>query len=382
MLLATACSAGTTPPGSSHGAGVTPASTASRAVIAISPGPGATGVDTTGALSVTAGKGRLTSVAVTAADGTPVSGTVGSDGSRWTPSGVLRIDTRYQVTATAVDSTGRTTTQRSTFTTLVPTRTNIGHFNITPNATYGVGMEVSLRFDQPVTDQAAVKKAVTVTASPGVDVEGHWFGQSRLDFRPQDYWAPGTVVTLHLDLSGVQTSPGVYGKQYKDVSFTVGRSQVSIADDATKTVKVYRNGQLVRTIPASLGAPGRTTYNGKMVIIERDPTENMNSQTVGFGSAYDIPDVPHAQRLTTSGTFIHGNYWSPASAFGQQDTSHGCIGLQDVQGAGDPSTPAAWFYDNSIIGDVVQVVNSPDKTVQPDNGLNGWNMPWTTWITT
>lgn len=25
------------------------------------------------------------------------------------------------------------------------------------------------------------------------------------------------------------------------------------------------------------------------------------------------------------------------------------------------------------------VKNSPDKTVQPDNGLNGWNLSWSDW---
>ena len=25
------------------------------------------------------------------------------------------------------------------------------------------------------------------------------------------------------------------------------------------------------------------------------------------------------------------------------------------------------------------VKNSPDKTIQPDNGLNGWNMSWAAW---
>jgi hypothetical protein len=28
---------------------------------------------------------------------------------------------------------------------------------------------------------------------------------------------------------------------------------------------------------------------------------------------------------------------------------------------------------------VVVVKNSPDKTVAPDNGLNGWNMAWDEW---
>jgi hypothetical protein len=29
---------------------------------------------------------------------------------------------------------------------------------------------------------------------------------------------------------------------------------------------------------------------------------------------------------------------------------------------------------------VVIVKNSPDKTVAPDNGLNGWNLSWNEWV--
>ncbi len=32
-----------------------------------------------------------------------------------------------------------------------------------------------------------------------------------------------------------------------------------------------------------------------------------------------------------------------------------------------------------MIGDVVIVKNSPDKTIAPDNGLNGWNLSWSDW---
>jgi lipoprotein-anchoring transpeptidase ErfK/SrfK len=386
LLLVTACGGSghaTAGSGPAKGAGpsASAAPTASAAAVTISPKNGSTDVATTGALKIGVAQGRLTAVAVTSSDGGTVDGAMAGNGSAWTPSGALRTGTRYTVTATAVDSTGRSVTERSAFTTLTPSDTNIGYFNVDPGATYGVGMEVSIDFVHPVANQAAVKQAVTVTADPSVDVEGHWFGDQRLDFRPQNYWAPGTKVTLHLHLDGVQTAPGVYGKQYKDVTFTVGRSQVSVADDDSKTLKVYRGGQLIRTIPASLGAPGHTTYNGKMVITEKDPTEDMDSQTVGLGNAYNIKDVPHAMRLTTSGTFIHGNYWGPSWVFGHEDTSHGCVGLEDTQGGavGDTSTPAGWFYNNSLIGDVVQVVNSPDKIVQPDNGLNGWNMSWSEW---
>lgn len=42
-------------------------------------------------------------------------------------------------------------------------------------------------------------------------------------------------------------------------------------------------------------------------------------------------------------------------------------------------SPAAWFFNHSLIGDVVVVQNSDDATVAADNGLNGWNMSWEKW---
>jgi lipoprotein-anchoring transpeptidase ErfK/SrfK len=394
LLLASACSGGSgavarggassspapvTRASGSPSAG--PTETVSKAVVSILPRSGSTDVDTTGALRVGASSGRLTSVRVTDSDGSPATGSISADGGSWTPSGALRTDARYTVSATAVDSAGLPVTETSTFTTLTPGSVNAGEFNVDPGATYGVGMEVSITFLQPVSaaDQAAVQRAISVTADPGVPVAGHWFGDDRIDFRPQHYWAADTRVTLHLDLDGVQTSPGVYDTQYKDVGFSIGRDQTSVANDTAHTLTVYRNGSVVRTIPATLGQAGDDTWEGVMVISQKYQSIDMNAETVGLGDAYNIPDVPHAMRLTTSGTFVHGNYWRPASVFGSENTSHGCIGLQDEQGGGDPSTPAAWFYDNSLVGDVVQVVGSPSATVQPDNGLNGWNMSWADW---
>jgi lipoprotein-anchoring transpeptidase ErfK/SrfK len=188
-------------------------------------------------------------------------------------------------------------------------------------------------------------------------------------------------VTLHLRLNGVKTAPGVYGQQNKDVSFTIGRNQTSVADNVAKTLKIYHDGKLYKEFPASLGDPTHTTYNGKMVVMEKDPVVDMDSRTVGLGNAYRIKDVPHGMRLSSSGTFEHGNYWRPNSVFGHENTSHGCVGLHDVKGGGDPNTPAAWVYSHTLVGDVVQVINSPDKIIPPDNGWNGWNMSWTAWKT-
>lgn len=375
LLFATACGGGD----GKDGVGAGSDKSASEAVVRIAPKDGADGVATNGALKVTASDGKLSSVKVSDDKGGKVPGRISSNGRSWTPAGRLGPGTKYTVDAVAKDADGRQSAKHSTFTTVVPKDTFVGYFTPENGDTVGVGMEVSLNFNRPIANTKAVEKAVAVRAEPSVPVEGHWFGNQRLDFRPEKYWTPGTKVTLSLRLKGVEGSEGVYGTQSKDVKFTIGRSQVSVVDAVDKQMTVTRDDKKIKTVPITAGAPATTTYNGRMVITEKYKVTRMNGDTVGFGGEYDIKDVPHAMRLTTSGTFIHGNYWASQSTFGSANVSHGCVGLFDQRGAGDKSTPAAWFFENSLVGDVVEVRNSKDKTVAPDNGLNGWNMDWAEW---
>jgi lipoprotein-anchoring transpeptidase ErfK/SrfK len=353
--------------------------TASQAVVTIAPKDGARSVATSGALKVTAAKGKLTTVTVQDDNGAPVEGKLAADGSSWQPLLHLAASTKYKVHAVAKDADGRESAKDSSFTTLVPQNTFIGHYSPEDGSTVGVGMPVSLNFTRGITDPAAVERAIEVTAEPSVPIEGHWFGNDRLDFRPEKYWAAGTEVTVKLNLDGVEGRPGVYGKQSKTVKFTIGRSQISTVDAKAHRMTVVRDGKQIKDVPITAGAPSTTTYNGQMVISEKYEVTRMNGATVGFGGEYDIKDVPHAMRLSNSGTFIHGNYWASSGTFGSANVSHGCVGLRDVRGAGDSSTPAAWFFDRSIIGDVVIVKNSKDKQISPENGLNGWNMSWAQW---
>ncbi|MEU0270455.1 Ig-like domain-containing protein [Streptomyces sp. NPDC006307] len=385
LLLATACGGGGSDSGGGKGGdrkqdAAAVGNAASQAVVTVTPKDGAASVATSGALKVTAEKGKLTTVTVADSKGNQVEGKIAADGTSWEPVRHLASGTKYKVHAIAKDAEGRESAKDTTFTTLVPKNTFIGHYTPEDGSTVGVGMPVSINFTRGITNPEAVEKAIKVTAVPSVPIEGHWFGNDRLDFRPENYWAAGTKVTVKLDLDGVEGRPGVYGKQSKTVSFTIGRSQVSTVDASEKTMKVVRDGKLIKTIPITAGAPSTTTYNGQMVISEKYKVTRMNGATVGFGGEYDIKDVPHAMRLSTSGTFVHGNYWASAGTFGSANVSHGCVGLRDARGAGDPNTPAAWFYDNSLIGDVVIVKNSKDKQIKPDNGLNGWNMSWSEWI--
>jgi hypothetical protein len=364
---------------SDSSAGAEAAKDTSSANITITPKDNSTNasIHTSGVVKVT--DGTLVSVTMTTQGGTKVAGSMSPDGTSWKPMAQLDRATEYKVVATAKDAKNRQAVANATFTTVSQANSFIGYYTPDNGVTVGVGMPVSFNFDKAITNKKAVQQAITVTSSTGQEVVGHWFSSTRLDFRPDQYWTAGSTVTVKIALDGVEGATGVYGVQSKTISFKVGRSQISTADDKTKTMTVVRDGKTIRTIPVSLGAPGNTTYNGIMVISEQYQKTRMNSLTVGLGKAYDIKDVPHAQRLTTSGTFVHGNYWRPVSIFGHQDTSHGCVGLHDAKGGNDPSVPGYWFYHQSIIGDVVIVKNSPDKTVQADNGLNGWNLSWSDW---
>ncbi|MFE9215647.1 Ig-like domain-containing protein [Streptomyces lavendulae] len=387
LLLTTACSGGG---GSNSGgsggsdakgtaAGAKSGTEASKAVVNVKPDDGAKEVATSGILKISSTGGKLTTVTVADTKGNAVEGKLAGDGASWEPARNLAAATEYKVHAVAKDEAGRESAKDTTFTTLTPQNTFVGHYTPEDGSTVGVGMPVSINFTRGITNTEAVEKAITVTAEPAVKVEGHWFGNDRLDFRPEKYWAAGTKVTVKLALDGVEGRPGVYGKQTRTVTFTVGRSQVTTVDASAHTMQVVRDGQVLKDIPITAGAPATTTYNGQMVISEKYKVTRMNGATVGFGGEYDISDVPHAMRLSNSGTFVHGNYWAPSSTFGSENVSHGCVGLEDERGAGDDSTPAAWFYNESLIGDVVVVKNSKDKQIAPDNGLNGWNMDWAEW---
>ncbi|MFE9664473.1 Ig-like domain-containing protein [Streptomyces sp. NPDC005955] len=325
--------------------------------------------------------GRLESVRVVRTGDArehPVPGRVSGDGLSWRPTAKrLAPAAAYRVDAVALDGHGRRTARHTTFRTRVPDERFLAYTAPENRATVGTGMIISLEFNRKVVDRAAVERAVEVTARPPVDVVGHWFGAERLDLRPETYWKPGTEVTVRLRLRDVEAAPGVHGLQDRSFAFTVGRAQTSVVDTAAHTLEVRRDGELLATLPATAGTAKSPTYNGKMVVTEMFETTRMNSRSVGFGGEYDIPDVPHAIRLTSSGTFLHGNYWA-GGVFGKRNVSHGCVGLRDVKG-GSSRTPAGWFFDRTLVGDVVEVRHSEDRVVAADNGLGGWNLDWAQW---
>lgn len=209
-----------------------------KPVVSVSPADGTRKAGFGDPVEVTVTDGTLASVEVTGNDGSTLAGTYNDAKTRWTSTRNPYSGTKYTVTAQAESGDAQT----ATFTTRSPGETFVGYFTPEADSTSGVGMPVSVNFTHAVSDKAAVEKAITVTAEPAVEVVGHWFGDTRLDFRPRTYWAAGTTITLGLRLKDVQGQDGVYGTQSKDVTFHIGREQISTVDLAAKEMVVKRDG--------------------------------------------------------------------------------------------------------------------------------------------
>ncbi|MFJ6381985.1 Ig-like domain-containing protein [Kitasatospora sp. NPDC092039] len=349
----------------------------STAAVSIEPKAGSVDV-APNALKIGATGGRLTTVKVNDRTGKEVPGAIAADGASWAPAAPLEVGTAYQVSAMAADADGAVATADSSFTTLTPTALAKASDNVDNGATYGVGMIVSVNFSKDVRNRDEVARGITFETDNGTVVKGHWFDDRRLDFRPEQYWKPGTKVVVHYRLKSVEIAPGVYGGD-RDEPFTIGRSQISTVDVAAHKMTVVRDG-VSDDIDISAGAPEHPTWNGTMVIMSKEGVVRMQSSTLPgmTGAPYDL-QVPHSMRLTTSGTYVHGNWWSRNSTFGEDNVSHGCVGLKDVEGGG-ADTSMGKFYDGSLVGDVMTVKNSSRKeTLDPANGLSGWNLPWSKW---
>ncbi|MFD0528037.1 L,D-transpeptidase [Kitasatospora arboriphila] len=91
----------------------------------------------------------------------------------------------------------------------------------------------------------------------------------------------------------------------------------------------------------------------------------------GSADSYDL-QVEWATRVTWSGEYVHAAPWSVGSQ-GKANVSHGCTGMSTEN--------AKWFFDNTRVGDIVQVVNSLGHEMEPfGNGYGDWNISWTDYV--
>ncbi len=353
-----------------------PGNGSSEARIEVSPAPGGAPVEVAKPVVITADKGRLVDVAVVGAGGT-LPGSTSDDGKTWTslPGAELAYDATYQVQASAVDSDGKTAQLKNSFQTINPAEKFTASAEyIDPDSTVGVGMPVAVKFDMPITDRAAVEKALVIKSSKPVEGAWSWNGEgTEVTFRPKEFWPADTAVHVSGDLYGVKGTDKAYGADNVDLNFKVGSSLIMKVDANTLQMVVERNGQVVQTLPVTTGKPGFETRSGIKVISAKEGTVIMDSATTGTpagsSESYRL-EVNDAMRLTESGEFIHAAPWS-TYAQGSYSVSHGCIGLS--------SSDADWLYGMASPGDVVVVTNTGRET-DLGNGITAWNEPWEQWL--
>ncbi|MEU1282471.1 Ig-like domain-containing protein [Streptomyces sp. NPDC005805] len=319
--------------------------------------------------------GTLVKAVVTDAEGRSLGGERSGD-TAWKSARKAAPGTTYTVRTTTRTPDGTERTDESSFTTAPADRVNKVDWRPGAATTVGVAQPLSLVFDHPVTDKAEVERQLKVTVPDGTEGSWGWIkdysGRDRVDWRPKEYWKPGTEVRLDARLNGTDSGDGGWFVRDYSTHFTVGSRQIVKVDLDAKRLTLERHGETVRSIPVSGGTPGgkKRSWGGTTVLMAKEGTINMNSETVGLGDAYDKM-VDYSMRLTWSGMYAHAAPWN-AQHMGRANRSSGCIGMD---------TPdASWFYGQVRPGDPFEITGGDTKGVpDPGNGFGAWNLSWEEW---
>jgi lipoprotein-anchoring transpeptidase ErfK/SrfK len=380
------CQVVAAPRGLAEAAPAVPTST--PAVLTVTPMPGADRVNPAAPVMVSATSGTITDVTMVNDSGKVIPGVLTPDRTAWKPTIQLGYGRTYSMTVLARGALGMPSRQTASFTTVSPSDQTevyldtVGGAPLQEGGTYGIGTVVVAHFDEPIDNKANAERRLSVTTNPPVTGSWYWTDDTTAHWRPEKYYTPGTTVTVNAAIYGTPLGDGLYGEEDEHVSFKIGDAHVSIADDVTKQVSVFDNGKLVRTMPTSMGMGGTETIGnttlsfftppGVYTVMDKANPVVMDSSTFGLPIDSRLgykESISYATRISTDGIYLH-QLNSTVWAQGNTDTSHGCLNLN-----GDN---AAWFFDFSVPGDVVEVRNTGGKPLQLwQNG--DWSVPWDQW---
>ncbi len=327
-------------------------------------------------LVIVAVGGTLTNVVVTGKAGRPVTGVLSPDRTRWT-SEALAYDAEYTAEATGMGSAGGPIAPlKTTFHTVRPHRTlQVDAFRPTDGQVVGVAMPISIYFNHPVRDKAAVERKLTVTPTIPTAGSFNWVGDDQVNWRPKEFWTAGTRVEVKAALRGIDAGGGTFGADDVRSGFTIGARHEAGGDVAAHTLTLYEDGRAVKTMPASFGRPKYPTQYGMHVAFEKHLSKRMRSDSWG-GPKEGEPGfydevLPLAVRISGNGEFVHVNS-ATVGVQGRYNVSHGCANLSPANGR--------IFFDWVQIGDPVNIVGSNVPLTTKDGDISDWLVPWDQYV--
>ena len=280
-------------------------------------------------ISVEVRDGWFQRVALTNAAGKAVAGAFNQDRTVYTTTEPLGYDATYTWSGSAVGHDGKAIPVAGKFTTVSPTKKIDGGFQFADGQTVGVAAPIIIQFDAPISDKAAVEKALNVTTNPPVEGSWAWLPDeaagARAHWRTREYYPAGTTVNVEAKLYGLPFGDGAYGEQDISLNIQIGRRQVVKAEVSSHRIQVVTDEGVIMDFPCSYGEADKArnvTRNGIHVVTEKYADFYMSNPAAGYSNAHER----WAVRISNNGEFIHANP-SSAGAQGNTNVTNGCINL-------------------------------------------------------
>jgi lipoprotein-anchoring transpeptidase ErfK/SrfK len=217
----------------------------------------------------------------------------------------------------------------------VTTPTDVANIQPAQGQTVGVAYPVTVTFAQSITNRAVAEKSIGISSPATPAGSFAWLNDRVVQWNPTGFWPAHSSIIV--TAGGAKTT------------FETGSAVVGVADINAHTFTVSIDGQVVRTMPASMGKPKHPTPIGSFTALEKQKSVVMDSRTIGIPlsdpEGYRLT-VADAVRVTWGGVYVHSAPWSVAQQ-GNSNVSHGCINLSPDN--------AAWYYDTVNIGDPIIV---------------------------
>jgi lipoprotein-anchoring transpeptidase ErfK/SrfK len=318
--------------------------------------------------------GTVQSVTLKDSAGTNVAGRLRADASAWVPDRPLKYKRSYTATVVATSAGGQSVTQTTSFSTMSEPARHVGTgLYLSADREYGVAMPVVVEFTSDIAPsaRAGVQSRLFVSTNPPQPGVWHWTGPRQVLYRAPQFWQPGTTITVRAALQGHPMGGGRYGDTDRRAVGHISKDKIVIVvENSTKKMSFYKNDQLIKTLPVSLGKKSTPSSSGTMVIMDKQ--EKTVFDTTNDPKATDRyrVNIEYAQRLTWNGEFIHAAPWSVQHQ-GKRNVSHGCVNVSMGN--------AQWLYSQTHIGDPV-TIRGTERQLVSGNGFTAWDLSWADYI--